>query len=162
MGVNSLAQPIIWIYDKPAPPRFRSLQTERRIIATLGQKAPIDTAHQPGLRACALDFTVEQSRPYSRRALQRGAPGGTRADPRGGTAPHAPGAQGQSAGGSTSRQRSGAPPLLSHCRQSDGRGPGDYPRGRMADRQLPCRGEADPQHPLRPASRLLPPAAQAC
>ena len=38
----------------------------------------------------------------------------------------------------------------------------DHPGGRMADRQLPSRREADPRNPLRSAAGLLPPAAQAC
>ena len=60
----------------------------------LGQKGPIDTVHPPRLRACALDVALERSRPYSRRALQRGAAGGTCTEPRGRAARYAEVAKG--------------------------------------------------------------------
>ena len=50
---------------------------------------------------------------------------------------------------------------LPRCRRGHRCGRGHHPRGRVADRQFPCGGEADPRGPGRSAARLLSATAQA-
>ena len=72
------------------------------------REAPVEEFRSPRLGACAVGLALGQSRTHSRRALQRRAPRGARAEPRGRAAGDGEADQRSSAGGPARRQRSGA------------------------------------------------------
>ncbi len=112
------------------------------------------------LGACVTGIALGKPRTRSRRALQRRASRGARAQPRRCPASQSQADQGSSADRPAHRQRSGATQGASHSRHDHRRWTRDHSGGGMADRQLSSRREANPPDPLRSAGRLLPAAAQ--